>query len=43
VTWVMTGPTSFVGKVIGIFMDMDKMIGSDFEAGLASLKAAAEK
>ena len=43
VKWVMTGPTPFIGKVIGIFMDMDKMIGNDFEAGLASLKAAAEK
>ena len=43
VTWVMTGPTPFIGKVIGIFMDMDKMIGTDFEAGLAALKAAAEK
>jgi len=43
VTWVMYGPTPFIGKVLGIFMNMDAMIGKDFEAGLASLKAAAEK
>jgi hypothetical protein len=30
-------------KVMGIFMDMDKMIGNDFAAGLANLKAVAEK
>jgi uncharacterized protein YndB with AHSA1/START domain len=43
VTWVMYGPTPFIGKVLGIFMNMDTMIGNDFEAGLASLKSAAEK
>jgi hypothetical protein len=31
------------GKVIHLFVDMDKMVGPDFESGLASLKAAAEK
>ena len=43
VTWLMYGPTPFIGKVLGIFMNMDAMIGNDFEAGLASLRAAAEK
>jgi len=43
VTWVMYGPTPFIGKVLGIFMNMDAMIGRDFEAGLASLKTATEK
>ena len=43
VTWLMYGPTPFIGKVLGTFMNMDAMIGKDFEAGLASLKAAAEK
>jgi uncharacterized protein YndB with AHSA1/START domain len=43
VTWAMYGPTSFIFKVMGIFMDMDKMIGNDFAAGLANLKAVAEK
>jgi len=43
VTWLMRGPTPFVSKLMGVFVDMDKMIGKDFEAGLANLKAAAEK
>jgi hypothetical protein len=43
VTWTIHGPSPFISKIIGIFCNMDKMIGKDFEAGLASLKAAAEK
>jgi len=43
VTWLMRGPAPFVSKLMGVFVDMDKMIGKDFEAGLANLKAAAEK
>ena len=43
VLWVMHGPQSFLSKLMGIFMNMDRMIGNDFEAGLASLKALAEK
>jgi hypothetical protein len=43
VTWAIHGPSPFLSKVIGIFCNMDKMIGKDFETGLASLKAAAEK
>jgi hypothetical protein len=39
----MFGPNLFVGKVMGIFIDMDRMIGKDFEDGLASLKAVVEK
>jgi len=42
VNWVMTGPNLFIGKVMSVFMDFDKMIGKDFEAGLAAMKAAAE-
>lgn len=42
VTWTMTGPNLFMGKVMGLFMDMDAMIGKDFETGLANLKAAVE-
>ena len=42
VTWDMQGPAPFVSKVIGLFVDMDNMVGKDFEAGLASLKALAE-
>lgn len=43
VTWAMHGPSAFAAKLMGIFMNMDRMIGRDFEAGLASLKAIAEK
>jgi uncharacterized protein YndB with AHSA1/START domain len=43
VTWVMNGPMPFTGKVMCLFFDMDEMVGKDFEAGLANLKAAAEK
>lgn len=43
VTWDMRGPMPFISKVITLFVDMDRMVGSDFEAGLANLKAIAEK
>ena len=43
VTWAMHGPANFMTKVIHVFMNMDKMVGPDFEAGLANLKAVAEK
>lgn len=43
VTWSMTcNSDNFMGKLFGLFMDMDKMIGGDFEEGLASMKAVAE-
>jgi len=43
VTWTMHGPMPFISKVISVFCNMDSMIGKDFEAGLANLKAVAEK
>jgi hypothetical protein len=43
VTWAMHGPSNFIGKLMGIFVNMDQMIGKDFEAGLDNLKALAEK
>ena len=43
VTWSMEGPTPFFAKVIHVFIDMDKMVGKDFEDGLAAMKLAAEK
>ena len=43
VSWTMTGPTPFFGKILHVFIDMDKMVGRDFEAGLANLKTIAEK
>ena len=42
VTWTMIGKNNFFGKAFGLFMDMDKMIGGDFEKGLADIKSAAE-
>jgi hypothetical protein len=42
VVWSMDGPTPFLSKVMQVFMNMDAMIGKDFEQGLANLKAAAE-
>ncbi len=43
VTWAMYGPSPFMMKVMGTFMNMDRMIGDDFAVGLANLKAVAEK
>lgn len=43
VTWTMTGPTPFAAKIMHVFMDMDRMVGGDFESGLAAMKAAAER
>jgi uncharacterized protein YndB with AHSA1/START domain len=43
VLWVMHGPAPFISKLMGVFVSMDSMIGKDFEAGLANMKAAAEK
>jgi len=42
VTWTMQGPTPYLAKIMHLFIDMDRMVGKDFEAGLAKLKAAAE-
>jgi len=42
VTWALSGPSPFISKLIGVFMNMDKMIGGDFETGLAQLKTLAE-
>jgi uncharacterized protein YndB with AHSA1/START domain len=42
VTWTMSGPQPFIGKLMSIFVSMDKMVGGAFEAGLADLKSRAE-
>jgi uncharacterized protein YndB with AHSA1/START domain len=42
-TWLMHGPAPFMSKVMQVFMNMDKMIGKDFEAGLANLKKLTER
>ena len=43
VTWAMYGPAPYFHKLIGLFLNMDQMIGKDFESGLQNLKAVAEK
>ena len=43
VTWLMHGPANFMSKLIQVFIDLDNMIGRDFETGLAKLKQVAEK
>jgi len=42
VLWAMYGPQPFMTKLMGTFMNMDKMLGSTFEQGLASMKRVAE-
>lgn len=41
-TWNMYGPTTLMTKVMGLFMNMDKMCGEQFETGLKDLKTLAE-
>jgi uncharacterized protein YndB with AHSA1/START domain len=43
VTWAMQGNTPYFGKILHVFINMDGMVGKDFETGLSNLKAAAEK
>jgi hypothetical protein len=43
VTWTMSGKNNFVGKAFCLFVDMDKMIGDQFEEGLANMKEVAER
>jgi hypothetical protein len=42
VTWNMTGEKNFISKAMCMFINMDKMVGGDFEKGLAALKSIAE-
>ena len=43
VTWTMQGPTPYFAKILHVFVDMDRMVGQDFESGLANLKAMLEQ
>jgi uncharacterized protein YndB with AHSA1/START domain len=43
VTWTMRGTNNFVGKAFSLVMNMDKMVGGDFETGLAQLKQTSEE
>jgi uncharacterized protein YndB with AHSA1/START domain len=42
VTWGMSGAQPFIGKLLSIFINTEKMVGGAFESGLAELKAKAE-
>ena len=42
VTWAMDGNNNFLAKAVHLFMDMDKMVGDDFQRGLVALKSVAE-
>lgn len=42
VTWSMTGSNNFMGKIMSLVIDCDKMIGDKYEEGLSSLKALSE-
>jgi uncharacterized protein YndB with AHSA1/START domain len=42
VTWTMVGPLTWMLRLMGLFTSMDKMVGKDFDKGLARLKTAAE-
>lgn len=43
VKWTMSGDKNFITKAFTMFMNMDKMVGNDFEKGLAQMKTVAEK
>ena len=43
VTWLMHGPVPFMGKIMHVLMNIDRMVGKDFEIGLANLKRLTEK
>lgn len=42
VTWTMTGVETLPSRIFGLFVNLDKMIGKDFEAGLQNLKEIVE-
>ena len=43
VTWAMYGRNNFMGKLVSLFIDCDKMVGPQFEQGLANLKTLSER
>ena len=43
VTWTMSGQQPLMGKVMNLFINCDRMVGTTFEKGLASLKTIAER
>jgi hypothetical protein len=43
VAWSMTGKNNFMAKAVHLFMNMDKMVGGQFEKGLAAMKSIVEE
>lgn len=43
VTWAMQGRQPYIGKIVSLFIDCDRMVGRQFDKGLANLKALAER
>ena len=43
VTWSMHGPVPFIGKIMHLIIDCDKMVGKDFATGLENMKAVVER
>ncbi len=43
VTWAMHGPVPYLAKIAHLFFNMDRMVGQDFEDGLAHLQAVVQK
>jgi uncharacterized protein YndB with AHSA1/START domain len=43
VTWAMYGPSPYIARLMGLFFNMDNMIGKDFETGLSNMKTVVEK
>jgi uncharacterized protein YndB with AHSA1/START domain len=43
VSWLMHGPVPFMAKIMHVLMNIDRMVGKDFETGLANLKRLTEK
>ena len=42
VVWTLAGKNNFMAKAFNLVMNMDKLVGGDFEKGLAQLKTVAE-
>lgn len=42
VTWSMTGKNNFIAKAVHLFINMDKLVGGQFEQGLAEMKSVVE-
>jgi hypothetical protein len=42
-TWTMSGKNNFIGRAVCMFMSMDKMVGGQFEEGMANIKSIVER